>query len=267
MPNFISTGISIGGVHSDTIGVILVKVESSGMIPTSIGGGRSVQQKKISGRDIPWFYRTDMEDQELEFTFTINSCATPLSTWNLAGRKTVFNWIYGSRGYIDVISDDDLSKIYKCVFTSPLQLQTVDLNKGYFTVSAICLPHCYNSATPTTYTIGATPLTYSIINGQNVMNADMTYNYYPSLTIVPTGTSFKWTNASDAGRVFEITGCSAGETIVVNGADKTIVGSVTPNLISSLTGKLWPRLVYGTNSITFNTAGTCVMTTQFPILQ
>jgi phage-related protein len=237
------------------------------MIATSIGGGRSIQQKKISGRDIPWFYRTDMEDQELEFTFTLNTPATPTVTWTTANRKAVFNWIYGSRGYVDIISNDDLTKIYKCVFTSPLQLQTTDLTKGYFTVSAMCLPHCYTATTPTTYTIGAAPVAHSIVNGQNVMNADMTYNYYPSLIITPTGTSFKWTNASDSGRVFEVTGCSAGEVVTVVGASKLITGSVSSNLIATLTGKLWPRLVYGTNVITFSTAGTCVMVTQFPVLQ
>jgi hypothetical protein len=266
MPNFLSTGISIGGVHSDTLGILLVKVGDSGMVQTSIDGGRSIQQVKTPGKDIPWFYRTDMEEQELEMTFSLHP-ATPATTFDLSKRKQVFNWIYGSRGYLDVVSDDDVTKVYKCLFTSSLQFETVDLTHGYFTVKAQCLPHCYSVAATPLYNISSTPTTISVINGQNVMNSDMTYNYYPTFTIVPSETSVKIVNTSDSNRVFEISACAIGETIVVNGSNKTITGTVTPDLIGVMTGHLWPRLIVGTNNLRFDKRCTCRITTQYPILQ
>lgn len=267
MPNFVSTGISIGGVHSDTVGAMLVKVGADGMIPTAVGGGRDVLQAQVSGRDSPWFYRTNMQDQQLDFTFTLHS-ATPSLLWSTLGvRQAIYQWIYGSRGYVDVISDDDVAKVYKCVFDSPLQLTTADLVNGYFTVSAKCLPHCYSVAATPLYNITSAPTTISVVNGQNVMNADMTYNYYPTLTIVPSETSVKIVNTSDSNRVFEISACAIGETIVVNGTNKTITGTVTSNLIGVMTGHLWPRLIVGTNSLRFDKTCTCRITTQYPILR
>jgi len=267
MPNFVSTGISIGGVHSNTVGVMLVKVGDGGMIPTQVGAGRSIQQVRVSGVDTPFFYRTDVEDGGLDFTFTLHS-ATPTLSWStLATRQAIYQWIYGSRGYVDVISDDDTSKVYKCAFTSPLQLNTADLSNGYFTVSAQCLPHAYTVLASTPITISSQPTTVVVANSQNVMNADMTYNYGPTLTIVPTGTSFKWTNTSDSNRIFELSPVSAGETITINSRLKTITGSVSTNLIASLTNKAWPRLVAGNNSLQFNTTGTCTIETQFPVLR
>lgn len=267
MPNFISTGISIGGVHSNTVGVMLVKVGSSGLVPTLVGAGRSVKQERVSGVDTPWFYRTDVEDNAVDMTFTLHS-ATPTLSWaDLSTRQAIYQWIYGSRGYVDVISDDDTSKVYKMIFTSPLQLETANLSDGYFTVSASCLPHAYTVQSATPVTISSTPTTVSITNNQNVMNADMTYNYYPTLTIVPSGSSFKWTNTSDSNRIFELSPVVPGETIVLNAKNKTITGTSSTNLIASLTNKAWPRLVAGANSIQFNTTGTCTITTQFPVLR
>jgi len=270
MANFIGTKFKFNGETSDTHKVILVKVGESGMVPTSIGAGRSPVEEWIINRDTPYFYRAKMEPRQLNITITLNTPATPTLTWDASTRADVFAWLYGPRSYCDFTSEDsNYEAIDKIIFTSPLEFTTADLANGYITLSAIALPHRYSTVQTTTVVVASTPVTTSINCLQNILNPKGEDYFYPTVTsTVGTGaTTVSITNVTDSNRLFEVTGLSAGEVLTAQNQDKILTGTVHTNLIANLTGHRWFRLKNGNNSVTFSSIGTHVVTAQYPILK
>ncbi len=269
MANFIGTKFQFNGGTSDSHNVILVKVGDAGMIPTSIGGGRSPVEEWIVNRDKPFFYRAKMEPRQLEITITLNTAATPTLTWDSSTRADVFAWLYGPRTYCDFTSEDsNYAVIDKIIFTNPLELTTADLDNGFITLSAIALPHRYSAVQTTTVVVASTPVTTTINCLQNVMNPNGEAYFYPQLvsTVGAGATTVSITNVTDSNRLFELTGVSAGEVITAVNDLKILSGTVHTNLVGNLTGHRWFRLKNGSNSVTFSSVGTHVITAQYPIL-
>lgn len=271
MANFVGKKFTFNGQTSDSHNCILVKVGESGMVSTSIGGGRDIREEYISNRDLPFFYRGVMNSPRgLSITLTLNTPATPTLTWTTAIKSDIFAWLYGPRQYCDFISEDFGGLfVEKIIFTSPLELTTADLENGYITLSAQALPHRYSTLQASTPIVVTSPPTTIYINSlQNVANPNGDYYYYPLLNItVGTGaTTFSLTNVTDSNRVFTLTGLSAGETLTIRNDLKIIESNVHTNLISGLTGHRWFRLLPGVNQITVTTAATFTVTGQYPIL-
>ena len=271
MANFVGKKFTFNGETSDSHNVILVKVGESGMVNTSIGGGREVREEYVSTRDIPFFYRGVMNTpRNLSITITLNTPATPSLTWTTAIKADIFAWLYGPRQYCDFISEDFGSDfVEKIIFTSPLELTTADLQNGYVTLSAQALPHRYSPVQASAPIATASPpLTFYVNSLQNVANANGDYYFYPQLNItVGTGvTSFTLTNVTDSSRVFSITGLTAGEKLVIKNDLKIIESDTHTNLVGNLSGHRWFRLLPGVNQITLSTAATVVVTAQYPIL-
>lgn len=271
MANFVGKKFTFNGQTSDSHNVILVKVGESGMVSTSIGGGREVREEYISTRDIPFFYRGVMNTpRNLSVTITLNTPATPTLTWTTAVKADIFSWLYGPRQYCDFISDDFGSDfVEKIIFTSPLELTTADLTNGYVTLSAQALPHRYSALQASTpISTASPPLTFYVNSLQNVANANGDYYFYPQLNItIGTGaTTFSLTNVTDSNRQFTITGLSEGEILTVRNDLKIIESNVHTNLVGNLTGHRWFRLLSGVNQIMLTTSATLSVTAQYPIL-
>jgi len=263
MATWISTDFTFDNVSSTVHGIQIVKIDNGGLIETPIAGGRNINQD-FSMRDKPWFHSANVLPQEVNLTFTIS--ATP-NAFDTTKRTAVFDWLFSPRVYCDLISADNLNKVYKIIFTSPLQFTTTDLTNGFFSLSAMMYPFAYT--TLQTYTNAATPTSITINNPQNVRNIDNTYYYYPIVyaDLTSTATSFKITNTSDSNRIFEITGCELLEELFVDN-DLKIINSNQLNVdrFATLTSKRWLRLVKGSNVLTINTTADVTITCQYPIM-
>ena len=266
MANFIGTKFIFNGVSSDEYNLILVKVGEDGMIPTSIGAGRTPIEDWVINRSIPFYYKTRLEPRTLNITLTLDTSATPTLTWDANTRKNIFNWLYGSFGYKDFQSSDS-NYIDKIIFTNPLEFTTADLVNGYITLSAQSLPNRYTPIQTTTLNISSTPITTSVNSLQNMMSLQGDYYFYPRIiATIGSSQSLRIVNNSDSGRVFEVTGLVNGETITVDNELKILSATSSSNLISKLTNKNWFRLKNGTNSLTIETNGTVSIIAQYPIL-
>jgi len=265
MTTFIETDFTFNSVNSNTYGIKIVKVQQSSMIGTPISGGKTVEQTFVSRRDKPYFYGTTMQPQELNMTFM---CSTPNSfTSNF--RKSVFEWLYGERKYCDFISNDNTDKVYKIIFTSPLQFSTVNLLDGYFDLSAIAYPFAYTTVKSYNYKVASTPTEIIINNLTNVQNYDGTFNYYPIIYADLTGSSssIKLVNKSDNNRIFEITSLNTLEELYIDNNLKIINSSVSnANRFENLINKQWFRLVKGENKIDVYTTCNLNIQCQYPIL-
>lgn len=266
MANFIGTSFTFDGETSDSHKVMLVKVGEGGMIPTSIGGGRSPVEEWVANRHQPFYYKTRMEPRNLSITIMLNTPATPTLTWDTSTRADVFTWLYGDFGYKDFKSSDSIY-IDKIFFTNPLEFTTANLDDGYITLSAQALPHRYTEVQTTTTVVSSTPTSVTIDCQQNIMSPQGDYYFYPTITAtIGSSGTLRIVNGSDSGRIFEITGLSAGEVVTIDNALKIVSGTVHTNIISGLTNKNWFRLKNGSNSLSITTLGTVTITAQYPIL-
>jgi phage-related protein len=203
---------------------------------------------------------------ELSLQFMIT--ATP-NAWTDTIRQQIFDWLFSPREYCDFISSDNLDKVYKIIFTSPLEFNTINLTEGYFSLTAQSYPYAYTALTTYTQSVTSTPITITINNLQNARNYDNTYYYYPIIYADLTGaaSSIKIVNTSDSNRVFEITGLDALEELYIDNELKIINSSVASvNRFATLTSKQWLRLVKGENILRIDTLCDLVIQCQYPIL-
>jgi hypothetical protein len=265
MATFCGTDFTFNNISSTPTGLQLVRTES-GLVATPVAGGKNVHEEYVPYRDKPYFYISNMQPLEVTMSFMIT--ATP-NAWTDAVRQQVFDWLYSPRQYCDFISSDNLAKVYKIIFTSPLEFNTISLTEGYFTLSGQMYPHAYTILTSTPVSVTSTPTNITIINEQNVRNYDNTYYYYPIIYADLTGaaSSIKIVNTSDSNRVFEITGLDALEELYIDNELKIINSSVTgANRFATLTSKQWLRLIKGSNVLRIDTTCDLVIQCQYPIL-
>jgi hypothetical protein len=266
MASFISTDFSFNNISSSTYNLQIVKVEGSGLIPTPVSGGKSIHEEYSPFHNSPFFYKAQMQPMNLSLQFTIS--ATP-NSFDETTRMAIFDWLYSPMVYCDFVSQDNPNKVYKIIFNSPLEFNTVDFLNGFFELSAQCYPTPFTTLTTYEYNISATPTTITINNLQNVRNYDNTYYYYPIIfaDLTSTANSLKITNTSDTNRVFEITSCELLEQLYIDNALKIINSSVSGvNRFATLTNKQWLRLVKGVNVLTVNTTADISIQCQYPIL-
>ena len=268
--SFINTDFTFNGTHSINYGVKLVRL-SGGLIGTPIAGGKSMSEEYIGYRDEPFFYKTDMKPINLSMTFLIGDVdsATP------AVREDVFEWLYSPRAYADFKSEDDYDsvggvydRLYKLIFTSPLEFQSADLENGYFTLTAQAHPFAYTEVTTQNETISSTPTQITINNPTNVRDASNNFYYYPKISIDMNGsTSFRMVNTSDSNREFELDTVTTNEQLVIDNKLKYIeTDEVDTNRIANLTDKRWFRLVQGDNVINVHSLCALQIVCQFPIM-
>jgi len=212
-----------------------------------------------------------MQPMSFQLMFSIED----VNAWTPTIRKNVFEWLFSPRTYVDFKSADDYDsvgmhyeKLYKVIFTSPLEFNAINLTNGYFTLTAKSHPFAYTEVTTQNETISSSPTQITINNPTNVRGADNTFYYYPTLNItMVSGTTFKMVNTSDSNREFEFTGLETTEVLSVNNALKYITtDEADTNRIADLTDKQWFRLVQGDNVINVYADCTLQIVSQFPIM-
>jgi len=272
MGTFINMDFMFNGESSTPYSIQLVKVNEGGMIGVPVAGGKSINEQYVSYRDKPWFYNANMQPMDMKMCFAFTS-ATP---WTEQQKQDTFDWLYSPRTYCDFKSDDfynsdtsTYSKIYKLMFTSPLQFMTADLDYGYFELDAKAYPFAYTEVVNQAVTVSSSPTTVTINNPTNVRNHDNSYYYYPKIYVDLTGaaTSFKIINTSDSNREFGLTGLDTSEQLYIDNELKVInTNSTGENRIADLTNKQWFRLVQGDNALQIYGTSSVTFVCQYPIM-
>lgn len=276
MATFIKTDFKFNGEESTSYNLKLIKVAEGGLIGTPIIGGRDISEDYVPYRDEPFFYKTKMNPISMKMGFTIIDA----NSWTDSIKQSVFKWLYSPRTYCDFASYDNydsnisnFSKIYKLIFTSPMDFMTTDLTNGYIELEARAYPTAYTPISSTPFSISSTPTTITMNNPTNVRNWDNSLYYYPKIYIdmpssaTPTDGKFKLINTSDNNRVFELTSLSSSEQVYIDNKLKIINTNIPDtNRINNLSNKQWFRLVSGTNLIQVYGLGTITFECQFPIM-
>lgn len=123
-----------------------------------IRGDTSIIEEKISGRDIPYFYGTDISPLEFEITFAIND-PIDLDDLKILVSKLLYYKTYKPITFGEIVDSSYVAKtpVYYVVFTGQPKFEYTALDDkvvGYFTLNARCnAPYGFYEAPQVTITI------------------------------------------------------------------------------------------------------------------
>jgi phage-related protein len=260
-------------INSIDMGLYIVRLDT-GMVATSVSGGKSIIKEKTPFRDIPYRYRTELEVMTFTITFS------PLEgEWTDDYRFKIFKWL-NSRNPKSFQTCDSLAKMCYVTCVNPQEVFVAGNNQGYVTMSFEATTNYWLSpieiATYDLSDIGTTPTIITMENKSNVEDAKTgEFIYYPELQVQLVGnvTGFTLYNQSDGNRPFGFSGLTKGETVYINNQNKQIIsslGETTYRLSKMLYNKNFFYLVFGENRInvvcTGGTGGILLQSKcQFPI--
>jgi len=181
---------------------------------------------------------------DFEMVIALNPCNG--SVWTSANRKSVFEWLFGKRGYCEMASDDEPDRFYMVCLTGIDGLNTTNGENGYVKISGTMLPFSYKKYSSTFSVISGGSI--SVTSEQNFRNQDDTRYNYPEIII--TITSAPTTGTIQIGTL-TIDNCANGEVITINNELKTIHSSINGYSKAGDSNFSWVRLDNGINSIPY----------------
>lgn len=255
----ISTGFTFDGIHSDDMGMMIVRTEG-GLIPVPYASAKNIIEEKVTRIPTPYFFRASLEPMTFSLTFSLKEN----EYWTEQKKYAIANWLFKPY-YKEFISDDYADKIFYVMATNMVEFITDGNENGYIKVDFRCKnPYALTPILINDFDLSDNTTTDTILL-TNQSNIGLDY-YYPELeiTVVSPSTSFSLTNVNDNSRVVSFTGLSGGEKIYLNNEKKQIISS-TGNYRFGSWNKNWFRLVPGDNSIIVAGRVIIQVRCQFPI--
>lgn len=263
---FTESSFIIDGIKSSDLGingVSIIRLGGETEISTPWIGGKDIIEEKIARKDIPYFYGTSKQPIEFSLKFSIlDDVFSPEILLELGK-------IFGSGKYITFQSSDYMGKIFYVIATSPINPITYGQFKGWFEVTfRNSAPYCFSLPQISTFDLSTitTPTTIEIFNKSNVPDYKGDYYYYPEVYIdlKNNNTGITISNLSDDNRQTTLTGCTANDSIYMNGQMKQISATNTTSIFSKF-NKKWFRLSYGLNRIQVNNPCIIQFKCQYPL--
>ena len=254
----INTGFTFNGIHSDAMGVSLVRLDSN-LITVPYVAGKDILETHPNKSLYPYFF--GVKHQPLQFTITIASEDNDMDATKL---YNLAQWLFKEE-YKEFISDDNTDKVYYVIATNQADFMTNGFDGGYIEIQLRCRDGFGWTVSEEEVfdltAIASTPIVMN--NGSNISEY-----FYPEIEIELTGsnTAFELINTTDNNNSFAFTGLEELETIYVDNQKRIILTSVGDSVNRFNKFNLnWFRLRQGNNTITVN--GECIITYKkhFPV--
>lgn len=254
----VKTGFTFNGVHSDTMGVSIVRLDKN-LISVPFASGKDILETHPTKSLYPYFF--GVKYQPLSFNIILASEDDDMDSTKL---YNLANWLLKEE-YVEFISDDNTDKVYYVIATNKVDFMTNGLNEGYFELELRCRDGFgWTVEEEQTFNLTGIASTPIIMNNES----NVSDYFYPEIEIELTGvnTAVELINTSDSNNSFEFTGLNIGETIYVDNQKRVIITSLGDNVNRFSNFNLgWLRLIKGNNTITVN--GECIIKykKKFPI--
>jgi len=264
---FLEPIIYFNGQNSFEIhGIKLISLDS-GFVESPAGGSKNIISEKSSYRDIPFYYRTELN--VMQFKIVISPIE---KVWTPTLRQNVFEWI-STRTPKEFRTNDDYGKLCYCICTNELIVMQNAIGQGYVELEFTATTPYWLSEKITqtencTTASVEVPIVFEIFNYSNVLHSKFMNDcyYFPKMTIDLYGsnTGINLINTSDGNRAFTFTELSVGESLYIDNDLYQIISSTDSPRINDF-NKNWFRLVRGNNIIQCTTPCTIQYTCQYPI--
>jgi len=238
--SFISTRFVFDGIHSEDMGIHLIKT-SSGMIEKQFSGEREILSEIVLGNNTPYYFGQRINPLRLKLILS------PLEgEWTSELKSSIMRWLSNGK-FNEFYSVDDVDRRYFLTYIGSPTLSITGLNQGWLEIEFQNMD-CYVRSPVLQNVFDLSKIsTPTIIEVENLGD---TVIYPTDLYIQKIGTgdvSIK--NLIDGGREFKFTGLENNEEIYVNNIDRYIKTSV-PNIYryDSFNGN-YLRLKYGVNRL------------------
>ena len=249
-------------IHSEDMNTVIVNM-NSGLSESNFGIVQTVIEDKITGRDVPYFYKTDRQTYTFPLIITTINSEGELLKLDRQTRSKLVKWLVKDT-YREFKSPDYPDQVFYVIFTEGKSYIT-GAEQGYLTLTGrLNSPYSYQEKVVTTknYPTSITNTMY-MNNFSNIID-----NYKPELefTLVGSATDITIKNLTN-GKSLTFTGLTPGETIYVNNQTGKIISSLGITRLDKC-NRNWMSLNYGENKIEITTnSGGCKIsfTTQFPM--
>lgn len=258
---FQSENFSFNGVTNAQMGellgcnLILVRSESSGLISSAFGGGRSLISDKQYKN--PRTSLIDIEEAPLSFSleFFIDD------EWTIE-RREIFAGFMFHNDYKIFISDDNADIVYNCIAVGDSQKSFTGNNEGVVKIDFQCdSPYAWSNYVISTFDLSGNTTTTNI---SLTNSSKLNYFYiYPEVefSLLSTSTGITILNNTN-GINFSFSNLSLLETVYVNNLEKRIItdNATYPYRLEKF-NKNWLCLNSGVNSLTVT--GKCNLTFRY----
>jgi phage-related protein len=203
-----SIHFSYDGITSEQMGLLNVRVDTSGFYEEQFLADRELYEISIRGNERPYFQGIKRAPLTLSLSFAFED------TYDEAKIREVARWL-NAEYYKPFFTLDAPDRIYYCMLTSSSKLLHNGLLSGYITIEMRCdSPYTY---TPQ-YLSPLYDYSTNVVNGTNLTFTNFGDTICrPEVWIVKVGDGdVSIINNTDGGREFKFTGLSDGETVYVS---------------------------------------------------
>lgn len=259
---FLNLNFEFDGISSESMDSVMIRT-SSDLMESNFGVVQTIIEDKITGKDVPYFYKTDRQTYPIPITITkVDSSGNPMKL-DADSRFELVQWLIKD-SYKEFRSEDYPDQVFYIIFTEGKSFITGG-EQGYLTLTArLNAPYSYQEKQIITRDFSTSSVnTIYISNSSNVLS-----DYKPEIefTLIGNATDISINNKTN-GKILTFTGLTKGETIYVNNQTGKIKSNLNiPRLDECNRG--WLSLDSGNNQleITTNANGSKVtFTTQFPM--
>ena len=231
------------GTPSETYNLFVSNTES-GDVSINASSNVDIISESIYAKSVPYFYGAAQREV---LTFPLFVSSPEEIDAGVAGK--ISSWLFGQREYkkLQIYQSDLLDVYFNAFLTSPRARRVGNRIVGYdFTVTCDS-PFAWMFPQTETYSY-TTELVDDDVVIQNISdNSDYLYMEM-EITINGFGGSVTVTNNSDDGRIFGITGLTAGEVLTVDNDRGILTSSLDLRRLGSF-NKNWFRLIQNKNEV------------------
>jgi phage-related protein len=210
-----SVDFSYDGILSTDMGLINVKVDSSGLFDEKFLSDRAIQEVAIRGNDKPYFQGVKRSPLSISLSFAFTN------KFDEAKIRDVARWLDADY-YKPLFTLDNPTRIYYCVLNSGSNFLHNGIRQGYLTLEMRCdSPYSYSP----TYVSNLYDYSANVVGGTSlVFTNDGDVTCQPELWITKVGNGdVSITNNTNGGSEFKFTGLLNTETVYVDCDNEQIV--------------------------------------------
>ena len=245
------------GIPSETYGLHIGEMNSSGESTTDGSGDVSLLTQKIYRRPVPYLFGTE-QTPCLQFPLSIYS----ENEITASAYSNISSWLFGKSEYgILRICQDDMSDVfYRCFLTNPQTIRVGNIIRGFTTTVISDSPWAWKEPKTLNYTFtGVEPVTNILFFNES---ANSFYTYPTNMVIRANQYSgyIMITNVSDNSRMSKL-GVTSGSVQLLSGNEVITLNCDLQLISSSLTNRpyplqifnqKWPRFIQGINNLRIN---------------
>lgn len=257
--SFVGTQFEYNGISSDTMGVMLVSI-NTGFLQRNFGLQKTINREKLRHKDLSIHYNSEKQTYPIPITICKINGHEP---WTDDEWMQVSQWLFPDDQFHEFISEDHQDLIYMLQFTKGSFSDNYN-NEGYIELeSEMQYPYLLSQLMLSEYDLTDNNTT-TIIEIENRANA-VDY-YYPIIQFETQDiTNLKIKNLTVGGEETIFNNLTANEILSVDNENQQIESSTGDERVSNF-NFVFTRLTFGINRLEVTGKGVLKIRCQFPIM-